>query len=74
MDIIEFYRTYHLKRQNEARWTAKKQADDTWRVHFRADFVPSTNWTAPNYMTVIVMMAVEMDNWMAAVRNRFEKE
>lgn len=70
MEVMQFYRTFECRRQNQAWWTAKKQDDGSWRVHFHADFVPSTDWTAVDDADLLAKVAVEMTKWQAAVQER----
>ncbi len=72
-DIIHMYATCWTHRPNKAWWVAKKQADDSWRVHFHADYVPSTDWTAPNESEVIARILTEMQKWKARVPREHQK-
>jgi hypothetical protein len=73
MDVMQFHRTFYLRRNNQAWWTAKREDNGTWKVHFHADFVSSTDWVAEDDADLMAKVAADMARWIEAVQARYEQ-
>lgn len=69
---ITVCRVYFGGRRGIANWRAKIKAG-VYHVRFVADWVPGTDWTAPDLHTLFAMIEAEHDGWVAHIDARFPK-
>jgi len=73
-DIFQVSSSHTFKhRRARAYWDAKQQENDSWKVHFHADYVPRTDWIATDMTDLVNKIKAEHDAWFAAVEKRIEE-
>jgi hypothetical protein len=73
-DQIQIFRSHTNRRVCQAWWDARKAPTDygmIWKVHFHADYVPSTDWTAYSFDEVLAEVCKEHARWKQIVDARF---
>lgn len=72
MNTFQVYRSYEIRRDNQAWWDAKK-TNAGWNVRFHADYVPSTDWTCAEH-ELFAKIEIELNAWKLTVEAYWAKK
>ena len=71
MSILQITKYYNTNRINKAWWDAKQKENGEWSVHFHADYVDRTYWTATDHNDMMTKIHIEMNQWHHAIDLRY---